>query len=193
MPPSPAPAPAPTETVPTRSVQQPLTGLRIRLSRSRGEGPTRLAAFDAALVAAGLQNFNLLPLSSVIPIGAAVDVVEPAEQLRGRHGDLLYCVYAASYATHPGAQAWAGMAWALRSDGSGAGLFVEHSSSTEADLHGHLDATLGAMMANRADSYVDGGRLVASATCTAAPVAALVVASYQTAGWGPSGSTGGGR
>lgn len=188
-----SPAPVSTGTGSSRSAQQPPTELRIRLSRSRAEGPTRLAAFDAALVAAGLQNFNLVPLSSVIPIGAAVDVVEPAEQIEGRHGDLLYCVYAASYATSPGAQAWAGMAWALRDDGSGAGLFVEHSSSTEADLHAHLDATLGAMMANRADGYVDGGRLVASATCTAEPVAALVVASYRVAGWEPALVAGGAR
>ena len=181
-----SPAPVSIETGPSRPPQQPLTGPRIRLSRSRAEGPTRLAAFDAALVAAGLQNFNLVPLSSVIPVGAAVDVVEPAEQVQGRHGDLLFCVYAASYATSPGAQAWAGMAWALRADGSGAGLFVEHSSSTEADLHAHLDATLGAMMDNRADGYLDGGRLVASATCTARPVAALVVASYRAVGWEPA-------
>lgn len=187
-------APVSTDPAPDpRAARPALTGLRIRMSRSQAEGPTRLAAFDAALVAAGLQNFNLLPLSSVIPIGAVVDVVAPAEQLRGSHGDLLYCVYAASYATTPGAQAWAGMAWALQTDGSGAGLFVEHSSTTEADLHAHLGATLGAMMENRDQDYVEGGRLVASATCTGAPVAALVVASYQTAGWGPASPAGGAR
>jgi arginine decarboxylase len=184
-----ATGPAPSH----RSAQPAPTALRIRMSRSRAEGPTRLAAFDAALVAAGLQNFNLLPLSSVIPVGALVDVVAPAEQLKGRHGDLLYCVYAASYATTPGAEAWAGMAWALQTDGSGAGLFVEHSSTTEADLHAHLGATLGAMMENREQDYVEGGRLVASATCTGAPVAALVVASYRTAGWDPAPVPGGAR
>lgn len=161
-----------------------MSGLQIRLSRSRAEGPTRLAAFDAALVAAGLQNFNLLPLSSVIPVGAEVHVVPPAEQLHGRHGDLLYCVYAASYATTPAAQAWAGMIWALQTDGSGAGLFVEHSSTTEAGLHAQLDATLGSMMDHRDQDYVEAGRLVSSATCTDAPVAALVIASYRAAGWG---------
>jgi arginine decarboxylase len=161
-----------------------LTGLAIRVSRSRAAGPTRLAAFDAALVAAGLQDFNLVPLSSVIPTGASVEVVEPAGQLPGGHGHLLYCVYAASYATTPGAEAWAGLAWALSTDGSGAGLFVEHSSTTEADLHAHLGATLGAMTANRAEDYAEAGRLVSSATCTATPVAALVLASYRSVGWG---------
>lgn len=183
--------PTPLAQVPTQSAapeprlaSTARTGLRIRLSRSHAVGPTRLAAFDAALVAAGLANFNLLPLSSVIPLDATVDVVMPAEQLKGSHGDLLYCVYAASYATRPGTQAWAGLAWALRTDGSGAGLFVEHSSTTEADLHAHLDATLGAMIENRGDSYMQAGRLVSTATCVDVPAAALVVASYQTAGWG---------
>ena len=162
------------------------TGPRIRLSRSQGTGTTRLAAFDAALVAAGLQDFNLVPLSSVVPLGATVEVVAPAEQLRGRHGDLLYCVYAAGYATVQDTQAWAGIAWALRTDGSGAGLFVEHAGSSEAAVHADLSATLRAMMENRPEQYLEGGRLVASATCTGDPVAALVVASFQTAGWSPS-------
>ena len=41
--------------------------MKIRLSSGRGEGPTPLAAFDAALLDAGVSNYNLLPLSSVIP------------------------------------------------------------------------------------------------------------------------------
>jgi arginine decarboxylase len=166
------------------------TGPRIRITRSCGAGATRLAAFDAALVAAGLQDFNLLPLSSVVPLGATVEVVGPDKQLRGRHGDLLYCVYAAAYATIPGAEAWAGIAWGLRTDGSGAGLFVEHSGSTEAGVHADLSATLGAMMGNRPEEYVEGGRLVSSATCTDTPVSALVVASFQTAGWSASAPAG---
>jgi arginine decarboxylase len=159
----------------------------IRVSRSQGSGPTRLAAFDAALVAAGLQNFNLLPLSSVIPVGASVEVVGPGDQLQGVHGDLLYCVYAAAYATVPGTQAWAGIAWGLRDDESGAGLFVEHSGPTEHAVVADLHATLGDMMAKRPDRYVEGGRLVSSATCQDEPVAALVVASYQAVGWSGTG------
>ena len=164
-------------------VQLRPTGPRIRVSRSVGSGATRLAAFDAALVAAGLQDFNLVPLSSVVPLGATVEVVAPAEQLRGRHGDLLYCVYAAGWATTPGAEAWAGIAWALQTDGSGAGLFVEHAGSSRAAVDGDLSATLGGMMDNRPEHYVEGGRLLSSAICADQPVAALVVASFQTAGW----------
>jgi len=168
----------------------PVATPQIRVSRSTGTGPTRLAAFDAALVAAGLHDFNLVPLSSVVPVGATVDVVGPVDQLKGGHGDLLYCVYAACYATIPGAQAWSGIAWALRDDGSGAGLFVEHTGPTEAGVSADLGATLAAMTGNRPHRYVEGGRLLSSATCVDQPVAALVVASFSTAGWAP-GPTGG--
>ena len=177
---------------PGRAHRRP-TGPRIRVSRSVGSGATRLAAFDAALVAAGLQDFNLVPLSSVVPLGATVEVVAPAQQLRGRHGDLLYCVYAAGWATTPGAEAWAGIAWGLQTDGSGAGLFVEHSGASEAEVQGDLTATLGAMMENRPQHYVEGGRLLSSTTCVDEPVAALVVASFQTAGWTPAAPSGAGR
>jgi arginine decarboxylase len=172
-------------TTSARRTPTPRTGPRIRLSSSQGTGPTRLAAFDAALMAAGVAGFNLVPLSSVVPVGATVDVVRPTDQIQGRHGDLLYCVYAASYATTPGAQAWAGMAWGLRTDDSGAGLFVEHTGPTEASVHADLSATLGAMMVSRPHPYEEGGRLISSATCVDQPVAALVIASFQTAGWAP--------
>jgi arginine decarboxylase len=41
--------------------------MQIHVSSGRGEGPTPLAAFDAALRDAGVSNYNLIALSSVIP------------------------------------------------------------------------------------------------------------------------------
>ena len=41
----------------------------IVLSTGLGVGPTALAAFDAALLDAGVANYNLICLSSVIPPG----------------------------------------------------------------------------------------------------------------------------
>ena len=168
-------------SVPSRPA--PPSAPLIRVSRGTGTGPTRLAAFDAALVAAGVPGFNLLPLSSVIPTGSQVRVVEPADQLPGGHGDLLYCVYATAAALEPGAEAWAGVAWGVRDDGSGAGLFVEHHGPSEEALHGELDATLGAMMAARPGGYREAGRLVASVTAAEQPAVAVVLASYAALGW----------
>lgn len=167
----------------TSPVPTPDSGPLIRLSSGTGTGPTRLAAFDAALGAAGLADYNLLPLSSVIPTGTRVVVVDAADQVSGEHGDILYCVYATAAALQPGAEGWAGVAWALRDDGSGAGLFVEHHADTEAALHASLGATLSAMITRRPDRYTETGRLVARATCTGEPGVAVVVATYRTVGW----------
>ncbi len=46
---------------------------RIVLARGIGRGPTELAAFDAALRDAGIANYNLLGLSSVIPPGSTIE------------------------------------------------------------------------------------------------------------------------
>ena len=54
----------PARPLPTRRA------LTIHLSSGTGEGPTPLAAFDAALWHASVANYNLLCLSSVIPPNA---------------------------------------------------------------------------------------------------------------------------
>src|SRR5690606_8611394 len=48
------------------------TRLRIGVVGATGTGPTSLAAFDDALRAVGVANFNLIRLSSVIPPGSRV-------------------------------------------------------------------------------------------------------------------------
>ena len=89
------------------------TGPVIRVSGGAGAGPTWLAAFDAAMYAAGVAQYNLVRLSSVIPPGAVVREVTAAEQVnQGALGDVAYCVYAVAYASMPGEHAWAGLAWA---------------------------------------------------------------------------------
>lgn len=159
-------------------------GLVIRISHGSGTGPTRLAAFDAALVQAGLQGFNLVRLSSVIPAGATVREVTGVEQIGGDHGDIAYCVYAEAYADTPGEQAWAGLAWALRDDGSGAGLFVEHHGATAERVQSDLAASLAAMSAGRVPDYDLAGSRLSSVVCHDRPACTVVIATYRTVGWG---------
>ena len=101
--------------------------LVIRVSGGTGEGPTRLAAFDTALQAAGIAGYNIVRISSVIPPRAVVQTVTADLQVKGGPGDVAYCVYAAAYASTPGEQAWAGMAWAYTRDGSGVAGFVRRA------------------------------------------------------------------
>ncbi len=169
---------------PTPDPESPSSAsLSIKVSRGAGSGPTRLAAFDAALMACGVADFNLVRLSSVIPPAADVVEVSRDEQHQGGHGDLLFCVYADAYSSTPGELAWSGIAWALRNDGSKSGLFVEHSGLSEALLYRDLHASLDSMSASRGGMYDTAGEAAISALCVDHPVCALVIAAYRTAAW----------
>lgn len=158
-------------------------GLVIRVSSGVGEGRTQLAAFDAALRSAGVENFNLIRLSSVIPPGSDVLTCAPGAQLRGGFGDPLYCVYAAGWATKPGSQAWAGVGWSRHDDGSGAGLFVEHTGVSQEEVRRRLAETLDDMAAGRGGRFAYDDEVLSNISCTGRPACAVVVASYRTVGW----------
>lgn len=157
--------------------------LTIYVVRGVGSGRTDLSAFDTALGDAGVADFNLVRLSSVVPPGSRVVEIDGPHPKMGRHGDRLYCVYAAGYATRPGEVAFAGIAWALKKDGSAAGLFVEHTGSGQDELEALLSTSVEDLAANRGGDYEAAGAVIASAECTSAPVCALVIAPYACAGW----------
>ncbi|MEL7974692.1 pyruvoyl-dependent arginine decarboxylase [Isoptericola sp. F-RaC21] len=159
---------------------EPLT---IRVSAGTGTGRTTLAAFDAALVDAGVGDFNLVRLSSVVPSGSTILEVDGRDQLPGEHGDALFCVYAAAHASLPGHEAWAGVAWSRRDDGSGAGLFVEHDGPSHEQVVTDLAHSLEDLSATRGHAYHPEGRRVAGLTCASLPVCAVVVATFRRAGW----------
>lgn len=95
----------------------------IRVAWGTGAGPTSLASFDAALADAGVNEYNLETVSSVIPGDATLEVVETAPDL-GPVGDRLRVVLS-RWTASPGADlpAVAGLGWA-RSD-AGPGVFYE--------------------------------------------------------------------
>ena len=134
-------------------------------------------------MAAGVGNFNLVRLSSVIPPGARLKEVAAAEQIHGEHGDLLFCVYADAYASTRGEEAWAGVSWAQREDGSGGGLFVEHGGASRTSVERDLRHSLEAISASRRLSYRTGGHVLASAVCHDHPVCAVVMATYRRMSW----------
>lgn len=100
----------------------------IRVVWGTGGGPTALSAYDAALAAANVHEYNLLDLSSVIPAEATVEEVGRAPDL-GPGGNALYVVQAA--ATAERGPASAALAWARSPDGPG--LFYEESGTEPAD------------------------------------------------------------
>jgi arginine decarboxylase len=178
---SPAGAPSVTRLTAVDSPPVPLPAMRITVSAGVGTGPTTLAAFDAALMAAGVHDYNLIPLSSVIPPGAVLE--------RRRHeappedyGRRLYVVLAHGTASDEGAGAAAGLGWVCEPR-DGRGLFVEAHGKSEDEVRRTIDETLQAMTAARGRDYGPIESEVIGAECTGEPVCALVTAVYASVPW----------
>ena len=92
----------------------------IRLVWGEAIGPTEKAAFDGALADAGVHQYNLRRLSSVIPAGTKIEHAGTAPEL-GPTGNVLDVVLA-EQVSQPGARAAAGLAWASNETG---GVFYE--------------------------------------------------------------------
>ncbi len=149
----------------------------IRVTAGTGTGPTELAAFDAALLDAGVANYNLLPLSSIIPPGSRIETgkyVTPENE----YGYRLYVVLAQQETSSPGEEAWAGLGWTQ--DVSGKRLFVECHGSKESQVKEEMEATLRAMIANRRE--YPGGALhdkIVGIRCVDQPVSARMAVSSR--------------
>lgn len=100
----------------------------IRVVSGTGTGPTELAAYDAALVDAGVGGYNLVRLSSVIPAGAQVRVLEAAPDL-GPTGGRLSVVEAGVAAPD---RVGATLSWARAGDGRG--IFYETAATGDGAL-----------------------------------------------------------
>jgi arginine decarboxylase len=155
--------------------------LRIHLSTGRGEGPTPLAAFDAALRDAGVANYNLICLSSVIPPNSEI-VRTRFDPPGDEYGHQLYVVMARMDEQIPGRIAWAGLGW-TQDCGDGRGLFVELHGSDRADVERRIHATLESMMPARSYAYGPIQSEIVGVECHNQPVCALVIAVYKSRGW----------
>ncbi|WP_254766825.1 pyruvoyl-dependent arginine decarboxylase [Salinilacihabitans rarus] len=102
----------------------------IRIVWGSGSAPTAMASYDAALADAGVENYNLVPVSSVIPATADVEAVGTAPDL-GPAGERLTVVEARATTAGPG-RVSAALAWAQSDRGAGPGLFYEVADETDA-------------------------------------------------------------
>ena len=155
--------------------------MKIIVSCGRGSGPTPLGAFDAALIDAGISDYNLILLSSVIPPGSTVERQRPDPQTF-EYGHRLYLVMAQQRVEELGEEAWAGLGWTQNQE-TGHGLFVELHGHSRHEVERAVHATLEEMIANRKRIYGPIHTEVCGTECTGRPACALVVATYQSEGW----------
>ncbi len=94
---------------------------KFALVAGSGEGKSELTAFDAALLAAGLGNYNLVKMSSIMPPGARV-----SDRLREEvpPGSLLPVAYGFFTSDRPGEVISAAVAAGLT--GTTYGVIMEH-------------------------------------------------------------------
>jgi arginine decarboxylase len=96
------------------------TPRKFTICAGAAEGPTRLNAFDNALLAAGIGNLNLLRVSSVLPPGA-----EYAEKLDIAPGSLTPTAYGTITSSTPGERIAAAVGIGFTADTFG--MIMEYS------------------------------------------------------------------
>lgn len=146
----------------------------IRVVWGTATGPSAVASYDAALAAAGVHNYNLRTVSSVLPAGSTVERAGTAPGL-GPPGNALTVVQARTTAL-PGEPASAGLGWAV--DERGRGIVYEASGTEPADVRQAIETGLAAGRDLRDWSFVDGGTEVVTADPTDAHATAVVLAVY---------------
>jgi arginine decarboxylase len=134
----------------------------IRVAWGSAAGPTAMSSFDAALSEAGVHNYNLVTLSSVIPAAARLERVGTAPDL-GPAGEALYAVVGRETLA-PGADggACAGLGW-VRSE-SGRGLFYEASGTDPDAVADAIEAGLRRGMELREWTFREEPEVVAEST-----------------------------
>lgn len=95
--------------------------MRIDIVWGESEGKTLLSAFDRALLNAGIHNFNLISLSSVIPPQSVIHETGTYTS-SDRVGEILYVVISSLSSHKSNVLISAGLGWVLTQEG---GLLIE--------------------------------------------------------------------
>lgn len=154
--------------------------MRIYITKGKGQGKTQLSAFDQALFNAGVANYNLIYLSSIIPSNAQI-IKKNLKWTDKEYGDKLYTVMSRADQMEIGKDAWAGIGWVQSDDRKG--LFVEHHAESKKVLLRLITNSLQDMMRYRRIKYGPIKFETCGVRCTEKPVCALVLAVFQSEGW----------
>ncbi len=157
--------------------------MKIQICGGTGVGPTELAAFDQSLVKAGVANYNLIYLSSVLPPRSDIRLAaKGAVKLKIDWGDRLYVVMAQQRTSRRNQEAWAGLGW-MQDPDTLQGLVVEHEGHSKAEVQADIEQSLLAMAENREMSFNPPQMHIVGIKCTSKPVCALVVAVFEASTW----------
>jgi arginine decarboxylase len=162
--------------------------MTIYVTSGTGIGKTLLSSFDAALKDAGVCNFNLITLSSVIPSKSVIKFRKFKAKL-GDWGNKLYVVKAEVRSRQSGMYIGAALGWYKMKDGRG--VFVEHEEIAEtmdavkSNLEKEVYDSLRDLCKFRGFKVTD--RKLKMKMCISKvmdqPTSALVIAVYKSENW----------
>lgn len=151
----------------------------IHITHGIGLGETELAAFDAALFDAGIANFNIIKLSSIIPPYA--NLIEGKVDFNCKDiGNKLYAVYTSYVATKQGESAYAGLGWKFSEEYGG--YFVEYSSNNYENTKQYIELTLNSMNRYRHVKSQNFIKIIES-SYEIKPSCSIIAALYQIESW----------
>ena len=153
--------------------------MNIYITYGVGEGPTKLAAFDSALFNAGIANFNLIYLSSIIPPNSKI-IQRKLTWNEKSFGNKLYVVISHLEFGKLSKSAYVGLGWIY--DKKIGGIFAEHNSSSRKKLIFKLENTLGSMAKNRSIKNKPIMKVL-RIDCKKLPKCGLIVAVYKDENW----------
>lgn len=162
--------------------------MNIIISSGKGIGKTLLSAFDGALFDAGVSNYNLLVLSSIIPPGCVIKQ-QKFKTPDAEYGHKLYVVMSEKRSRESGRYIGAAVGWCQETDGRG--VFVEHhiiensEDAARSQLEDEVKKSLSDLCHLRGYTFSkDKMNLKMSVMkVTDTPACALVVAVYQSESW----------
>lgn len=103
--------------------------MHIYIVKGKGTGRTLLSAFDHALQDAGICNYNLITLSSIIPPRSHIILQNQYHTPTEEFGHKLYLVKAEKRSQKKDQYIGAGIGWYQLDDGRG--FFVEHELQSQ--------------------------------------------------------------
>ena len=119
------------------------------ISSGLGYSEHQLVAFDNALCNAGLANYNLLKVSSILPAGA-----KKANKVAVRKGSPLLTAYAHIESNSPGEHIATAVGVAIPCSSDDVGVIMEYSGyCTATDAEDHIKAMCKEAMSNHGIPY----------------------------------------
>ena len=163
--------------------------MEIQIVTSSGEGRTLLSAFDSALQNAGVSNYNLIVLSSIIPPSSTLVKKRMYTTPPEEFGHRLYVVRAEMRSNEAGKFIAAGVGWYQLEDGRG--YFVEHEIvgetkiAVQSEIENRIHNSLSDLCSFRKVRFVKekAQSAIAVSQVVDKPACVLAVAVYRSEPW----------